>query len=261
MVVGKQKKQLRKKGGKKKTADAFARKEWYDVKTPAAFDTRNAGKTPINRTQGTRIASDDMKGRVFEINLGDLKNNNEGYAKVKLICEEVQGKNVLTNFYGMSFTRDKVASLIRKWQTLIESVVDVKTTDGYVLRIFTVGFTKKTKGQTKKSAYAQSAQVRAIRKKMVEIITNTVQKVDLREFVSKHLLPETFKTDIETACKSIFPLQNVNVRKVKMLKSPKFDLMKLMETHEGSAEDAGAKVTRTDEPATVEPAAGAGGRY
>ena len=60
------------------------------------------------------IASDELKGRVFEINLGDLKNNNDGYSKVKLICEEVQGKNVLTNFYGMSFTRDKVASLIRK---------------------------------------------------------------------------------------------------------------------------------------------------
>ena len=101
--------------------------------------------------------------------------------------------------------------------------MDVKTTDGYLLRIFTLGFTKKTKGQAKKSAYAQSAQVRAIRKKMVEIITSTVQKVDLREFVAKHLLPETFKTDIENACKSIFPLQNVSVRKVKMLKSPKFD--------------------------------------
>ncbi len=74
-----------------------------------------------------------------------------------------------------------------RWQTLIETVVDVKTTDGYVLRIFTLGFTKKTKGQAKKSAYAQSAQVRAIRKKMVEIITSTVQKVDLREFVAKHL--------------------------------------------------------------------------
>lgn len=62
----------------------------------------------------TEIASDELKGRVFEVNLGDLKDNNEGYTKVKLICEEVQGKNVLTNFYGMSFTRDKISSLIRK---------------------------------------------------------------------------------------------------------------------------------------------------
>jgi len=210
------------------------------------------------------LIADEHASQVMEachVNLGDLKTANDGYSKIKLICEEVQGKSVLTNFYGMSFTRDKIASLIRKWQTLIECVVDVKTTDGYVLRVFTVAFTKKTKGQTKKSAYAQSAQVRAIRKKMVDIITSTVQNCDLREFVGKHLLPETFKTDIENACKSIFPLQNVSVRKVKMLKSPKFDLMKLMETHEGGAEDAGAKVARTDAPATVEPVAGSGGRF
>ena len=37
-------------------------------------------------------------------------------------------------------------------------------------------------------------------------------------------------------------------------------VMKLMETHEGGAEDAGVKVTR-DEPATVEPAVGSGGRF
>ncbi len=38
-------------------------------------------------------------------------------------------------------------------------------------------------------------------------------------------------------------------------------VMKLMETHEGAAEDAGAKVARVDAPATVEPAAGSGGRF
>jgi ribosomal protein S3AE len=36
-------------------------------------------------------------------------------------------------------------------------------------------------------------------------------------------LPETLNTEISKACNSIFPLQNVNIRKVKMLKAPKFD--------------------------------------
>lgn len=62
----------------------------------------------------------------------------QGYRKVKLCCEDVQGTSVLTNFHGMDLTRDKLCSLIKKWQTLIEAQVDVRTTDGYLLRIVSV---------------------------------------------------------------------------------------------------------------------------
>lgn len=63
----------------------------------------------------------------------------------------------------MDLTTDKLRSLVRKWQTLIEANVDVKTTDGYFLRLFCIAFTKKRPGQVKKTAYAQSSQVRHAR--------------------------------------------------------------------------------------------------
>lgn len=133
-------------------------------------------------------AIDGLKGRVFELSLADLNGGDEaqGYRKIKLVCEDVQGYDVITNFHGMDITRDKLCSLIRKWQTLIEAFVDVRTTDGYHLRLFAIGFTKKQENQASNSTcYAQSGQVRNIRRKMFEIMTEEASKCDLKELVQK----------------------------------------------------------------------------
>merc|ERR1719348_1345639 len=192
MAVGKQKKTGKggKKGGKKKIVDPFSKKDWYDVKAPSMFKIRQIGKTLVTRTQGTRIASDGLKGRVFEVSLADLQNDEISYRKFRLIAEDVQGKSVLTNFHGMTLTTDKHKSMVKKWQTLIEANIDVKTTDGYLLRMFCIGFTKKRQNQVKKTCYAQSRQVRRIRKKMVEIMTREVSSNDLKEIVNK-LIPDS----------------------------------------------------------------------
>ena len=62
-------------------------------------------------------------------------------------------------------------------------------------------------------------------------------------------IPEKIGKDIEKSCQSIFPLQNVFIRKCKLLRSPKFDAVKLMELHAGDtgAEDAGKAVERDDD--------------
>merc|ERR1712183_341976 len=109
------------------------------------------------------------------------------------------GKNCLTNFHGMGLTTDKLRSMVKKWQTLIEGNVDVKTTDGYTLRLFCIGFTRKQDMSTKKTCYAQAQQVR-------------------------------------------------NIRKVKVMRRPRFDLTKLMDMHgEGSG-----KATVSTDPVTGE---------
>ena len=49
------------------------------------------------------------------------------------------------------------------------------------------------------------------------------QSCPLKQLVDK-LIPESIGKEVEKACSGIYPLQNVFVRKVKMLKKPKFDL-------------------------------------
>jgi len=266
MAIGKNKRLTKgKKGGKKKATDPFLRKDLYAIKAPSIFATRNAGKTIITRTSGNKIASEGLKGRVFELSLADLNGGDEtqGFRKIRLVCEDVQGTDVITNFHGMDMTRDKLCSLIRKWQTLIEAHVDVRTTDGYYLRIFAIAFTKKQLNQAVKSTcYAQAGQVRNIRKKMFEIMTEEASKCDLKELVQKFIsTPDSIGLEIEKKCQSIFPLQNVFIRKVKVLKKPKFDLTKLMEMHGDSlVEDTGAAIDKVAAANTVKNLKGSGGR-
>jgi small subunit ribosomal protein S3Ae len=144
----------------------------------------------------------------------------------------------------MDFTSDKLRSLVRKWQTLIEAYVDVKTTDGYLLRLFAIAFTKRRPNQNRKTTYAQTSQIRQIRKKMFEIMTAQATSADLKGLVEK-LVPESIGREIEKACQGIYPLQNVFIRKVKILKSPKFDVQKLLELH-GDSTDTGSKIGAKD---------------
>jgi len=254
MAVGKNKRLSKGKKGLKKKTDPFAKKDWYSVKAPSTFGIRDVGKTLVNRTTGLKNANDALKGRIFEVSLADLqKDEDHAFRKVKLRADEVQGKNVLTNFHGLDFTSDKLRSLVRKWQTLIEANVVVKTTDEYLLRLFCIAFTKRRQNQVKKTTYAASSQIRQIRKKMTDIMLREAQSCTLNQLVTK-LIPEVIGREIEKSCQGIYPLQNVHVRKVKLLKAPKFDLGALLSLHgESSQDDSGKPVNKEfKEPAPLE---------
>jgi len=243
MAVGKNKRLTKgRKGGKKKIVDPFTKKEWYKVKAPAVFKNRQIGQTLVTRSAGTKLAADGLRGRVYEVNQSDLHGDEAAYRKFRLVCEEVQGDHCLTNFHGMELTRDKQCAMIKKWQTKIEAHVDVTSTDGYKLRLFCVGFTKRRMNQVKKTTYASSTQVRTIRKKMMDIMRREVASSDIKSVVSK-LLPDSIALDISKAATSTYPLHEVHIRKVKVLKKPKFDMSKLLEMHgeSGKVVKGGAK--------------------
>jgi len=61
-------------------------------------------------------------------------------------------------------------------------------------------------------------------------MVNQASSCDLKDLVQK-FIPEVIGKEIEKATTGIYPLQNVFIRKVKILKAPKFDLGKLMEVY------------------------------
>ena len=199
MAVGKNKRLSKGKKGKgKKAVDPFKEKEWYELKAPAVFTHRNVGKTIVSRTKGTHVASEALKGRIVEANLADLNKDEDAfYRKFKLEILDVECRTAKTQFYGMDFTTDKVRSLVKKWQTLIDTHLDVTTTDGYKLRLFCVAFTKKRQNCLRKTYYASTSQIKTIRKKIFEIMAKE-SACELKDLIKK-FVAETIGSAIEKA--------------------------------------------------------------
>lgn len=218
-------------------------------------------RTHDSLTLCIEISADSLKGRVFEVSLGDLNRNakEQAFRKMKVQVEEVKGFDCYTNFYGMDITRDKLCTIVKKWHTTIEAFVQTKTMDGYLLRMFCIGFTKRTNKQVSATCYAKSSQIKLIRKKMMEIMINLAQTNTFKD-LTKQLyvlfpyliiisfsITDTVGNEIAKQCGKIFPLQSVLIRKVKLLKKPKFDLTKLMELYQEKPE-AEVKAKKDEEP-------------
>jgi small subunit ribosomal protein S3Ae len=248
MSLGKNKKNFSKgrKGAKKKVGERFLKKEWWNVKAPGMFMKRMFTFSPVNQTVGKKLASEAMKGRVYEANLGDLNQGYESNKKIKLIVEDADGssKIALTNFYGLDCTRDYLCSLIRKWHTLIDTFVDCKTNDGFLMRFFIVAFTAKNYYQKKAICYANRSQVRQMRAIMTKIITKECKSSSLKDLVGK-VLGNKLTDEMTKKCKHIFPLENVTIRKVKSIKRPRVDMTQLS-AMQADGEIAGIKLEKEE---------------
>ena len=193
------------------------------------FMNRSSTKSPVNVSAGKKLSSDNMKGRVYESNLGDLHNINS-YKKIQLIVDDTasgENKTALTNFHGIDTTKDHLCSLIMKWHSLIETFVDVKTTDGFLLRLFPIAFTQRNKYQLRATTYAQVSQIKQIRKRMREIIAKFVSRHTLKDVVN-NLIHETLSKEMTDAAKKIFPIKHCIIRKVKTIKRPRYDSNKII---------------------------------
>jgi len=218
------------------------------VRVPSNFDVAAPTLTPCNKAAGQKLPADSLRGRVFEISLGDLNQNasEQAWRKVRVQCEEVKGYDCFTNYHGLDITRDKLCTLVKKWHSTIEAFAQAKTNDGYQVRMFSIAFTRRQKRQVKATCYAKNSQQKLIRQKMMEIMVTECQKSSLKDLF-KNFLSDTIVKQITKECSKVFPLENVMIKKVKVLKKPKFDLTKLMELYQSNAE----KQTKTVDPDAV----------
>merc|ERR1712151_735010 len=226
--------------GGKTEKHAFFKKKWYKLQSPPAIGSSvQVGWTPVNKTIGTKLSKDGLMGRVAEVSLADLVDKTpHAYKRVKMQIEEVKSSTCYSSFYGLSMIKEKLYTFLRKKMTLIDVVADVKTQDGYILRVLATTFTSRKQGQLRTNTYCKHSQVRAIRKIFVKNLAKAAAHANISTFASE-CINDNFSSKLLERGKKVFPLSTVLVRKVEVLKKSKIDVNKLV-SESNAKKDAGA---------------------
>jgi small subunit ribosomal protein S3Ae len=228
MAKGKNKK-LSKKGKivKKGEKHPFTKKEWYSVIAPAALrESKSVGWTCCKKPTGTQIVSDFLKNRVAEMSYADITNSAKDVSKrIKIQIDDIQGSSCFTSFYSYELAREKIAAMLKKRQTLIEIISEIKTTDNVVFRIFIFAVTSRRQNQVKLNSYAKASKVRALRKRLFAELATIASSKSSKDFIHE-VVTDAFNSQLEKVAHSVIPGVKLQIGKLKLAKRGTLELGK-----------------------------------
>jgi len=220
MAKGKNK-QISKKGKSAKKGDRhpFTKKEWFQVMAPAALkESKQVGWTCCKKPVGTQIVSDFLKQRVAEISLADITSNGKDVTKkIKIIFDDIVGNSCFTSFYQYELCREKIAAMLKKRQTLIEVITEVKSKEGVIFRVICIAVTSKRHGQQKINSYAQSSKIRLFRKRVAAELLKLASEKSANDFAHE-IITDAINPKIEQVGSKVIPGIKVTVSKLKISK-------------------------------------------
>ncbi len=187
--------------GKRVVRDTWKTKVWYNIYTPQSFGGDLIGTTPSNDPSL-------LIGRVAEVSLKDLTNDHSKHmVRLYFKINGVSGTNATTQFVGHDTTREYLKSLIRRRRSKITTITDVRTKDGFKIRV---------KAMVLTAVRARDCHKTDIRKTMERIIRETAKDSTFPEFVHGMLMGG-LGSKIHSECKKIFPMKRVEIYKSEVL--------------------------------------------
>ena len=178
-------------------------KRWYTVLAPEQFDRAELGETPAAEPE-------QAIGRTIETTLGDIAEDGENNIKLTFKINDVGSDSAYTEFARHELTRDYKRSLVRRGSSKVNTVMTVRTSDDYRLKIHPVAFTTKV---------ADRSQMEAIRAKMTELVEEAANERTYEGFVDS-VVQGRLSSAIYTEAKTIYPLRRVEIEKMTLEAHP-----------------------------------------
>ena len=186
----------------RKVKDRWKSKEWYNVLAPQMFNLARIGETLSSEP-------DTVVGRVATVTLQDLTGDfSKAHLKLKFKVRDVRGYDAYTEFIAHDMANDYVRRLSRRHRSKVDTVVDVKTADNYILRIKTMAVIDRR---------MQAGQRTGIRNITVETLREYTKNKSLAEVV-KGMVTGELSRILASKCKPIVPVRRMEIRKSEVLK-------------------------------------------
>ena len=115
-----------------------------------------------------------------------------------------------TIFFGHQYTNDFIRSLVGRGNSKIQTIINVTTKDGYLIRVTGICTTIKR---------ARSSQIDLIRKIMDEVIREFALLYNHEKFI-KAMISKEIDHQIQRVAKTIYPLSNSVISKSKLVSIP-----------------------------------------
>lgn len=183
-----------------KTVDTWKTKGWYQVLAPEVFGSKILGEIPA--TEDRVLINRIMKTGLDELT-GDMS---QSYSTVNLRIVDVKGKNAYTKFIGHELSPNFLKTFIKRRRTLIDDIVDVKTSDGETLRIKLIVFTAGKIARGTEAQVRTTARSEILSKTSGMTLNQLLQEIFFKKFAVK-LIP---------SIKKIVPIKRIEIRKTEL---------------------------------------------
>ncbi len=187
----------------RKVKDKWKAKEWYKLYAPRMFNQVELGETPSSDPAA-------LMGRITEVTVHELTGDfSKMHIKIRFSVNDIRGLEAHTSFVGHELTSDYVRRLTRRKRTKTDHVVDVRTKDGFKVRIKPMSITEQR---------IQAAQETAIRNIMSSTLTDLAANMTVSELV-KAIITGDLSKDLSNAAKVIIPIKRIEVRRSEVLEA------------------------------------------
>ncbi|MCL2712416.1 MAG: 30S ribosomal protein S3ae [Methanomassiliicoccaceae archaeon] len=209
------------KGTSRKIKDKWKAKEWYKVLAPRMFNEMEIGESPS-------ADPEYLIGRTAEVTVQDLTGDfAKMHIKLKFKINSVDGHSAKTSFVGHELTSDYVRRLTRRKKTKTDHVTDVRTKDGFTIRVKPMSIAEKR---------IQTAQEQAIRQIMGETLMKMGTEMTLSEIVKTIVSGEMAK-ELSRACRCIIPVKRIEIRRSEVLAAGEGDPESIIDAVSASSND------------------------